>query len=169
MAINFPPDLENKVSSKTFLKVGDGNSVVGVFKGDPETFYRIYEDGKYKIVPKSDVNGKFTFQMNVIIRENEELVAKLFQGNWHNLEDLKALHKEYNLEETCIKISQTGERQSKRISFMPMIKQKPDQDEIKKIKLLDAKPRSNQQANIGYGDVSGYDSPPLPAFDEIPF
>lgn len=168
MAMNFP-EIESQGSTKSFVKVGDGNSVIGVFKGDPEIFYQVFENGKYKVVPKSDASGVFRFSINFITKEDGKLVAKLFQGNWHDLKALKALHDEFNLEETYVKVSQTGERQNKRMSFMPMTKQKPDQALFKAVELQDAKPRSNQAANVGYSNSAGYDSPPLPAFDEIPF
>lgn len=170
MGIKFP-EIEEKGSSKTFLKIGEGNSIVGVFRGDPEIYYQIFENGKYKVVSKETPGSQFKFAINFVMKENGALVSKIFQGNWHDLKALKALHEEFNLEETYVKVSQSGERQNKRLSFMPMTKQKPDQASIRSVDLQDAKPRSQQAANVGYGDVSGYSETKVTLFDEetVPF
>lgn len=128
-------DAEEKSTPKAFVKLGDGQTVTGVFRGEIKTFYQAYIDGKYKIVPKDDPNGFFRFNVNLIVKEGGNLLAKVFQGNWHDYKALKALNEEFTLEHIFVKITQTGERQTKRLAFMPISKQKPDQAQLSEVVL----------------------------------
>lgn len=155
---------KSKSTPKVFLKLNSGESVIGVFRGDPEVYFQVYEDGKYKRVPESDPAGQFRFAVNFIVKENGALVSKLFQGNWHDYEALKALNGEFELEETYVKVSQTGERQTKRISFMPMTKAKPNPEQLKNVSLQKLEPK--RPTNISYSGPEEMPQDESPIFDE---
>jgi hypothetical protein len=144
-------------NGKNFLKIGDGKSVVGVFRGDIHTYYQVFENGRYRVVPSTDANGKFAFKINFICKDNGSLVAKIFQGNYYDYQALRELHDEYDLEKVYTQISQTGERQTKRISFLPKIKQKPDEKQLATILLHDLGPKDGNETTLSFED------------DEIPF
>src|SRR5882724_683457 len=114
--MKFNAEQGSSKSQGSYLQLGDGKSAIGVFRGEPEVFYQIFENGKYRGVPSTDANGQFKFAVNFIVKENGMLVSKLFQGNWFDYKALEALNEEFPLETTFVKISQTGERQTKRIS-----------------------------------------------------
>jgi len=143
-----------------FLRLGDGKSVIGVFRGDPFTFYQSYENGRYRVVPSTDANGKFAFKINFIVKEGDSLVAKIFQGNYFDYTALMDLHDEFDLEKVYIQISQTGERQNKRISFLPRTKQKPDEKKIASVPLIGFGQNPDESFN---GNEPSFDS------EEIPF
>lgn len=167
------PEFESTGSSKSFIKIGDGNHVIGMFKGTFETFYQKYEDSKYKIVPKSDPSGTFRFSVNFITKENGNFVAKIFQGSWHNLKDINDLQAVdgHDLEKIYVRISQTGERKNKRLTFAPYTKQAPDFEKIAKVELQDPKPRTPTNINYkGPETADAFDDSPMPSFDdETPF
>lgn len=155
--------------SKSFLKLSNGDSTIGVFKGNLEVFYQVFENGKYRTVPKDDANGQFKFRVNFITKENGVLVAKIFSGNWHDYKALKDYHEEYNLETIFMKVTQTGERQTKRISFMPMTKTKPDAATINGVALQELKPKDSR--SLSPAESLMLDDSPMPSgFDEeVPF
>lgn len=158
---------EKSPVSKTFLKLGSGSSATGVFRGEPEVQYQVFENGKYRIVPSTDPNGLFRFVINFIVKENGLLTSKIFQGNWHDYQALKALHEEFDLESTYVKISQTGERQTKRMSFMPMTKQKPDQKQLQAVALQPT--GKSQQEQPPMPDMGDEYAPSFEDEENIPF
>lgn len=159
---------EKSTPSRTFVKLSDGKSVVGVFRGDPEIFYQVYEEGKYKVVSQAHPQAQFRFSINFITKENGALVAKVFQGNWHDHESLRALHEEFDLENTFVKVTQSGERQTKRLNFMPMPKHKPDAKQLDEVQLQDLKPR--KPSNMAYqGPIVDQTESPPESFDDINF
>jgi hypothetical protein len=127
------PQVEPK--SKTYLKLTDGSSVIGVFRGEIDIIYQVYENGRYKTVSSTDANGIFRFNVNFIVKENGMLVAKIFQGNYHDFKTLEEINSQMSLDTTYIKLTQTGERQSKRISFTPQVKSKPDEAKLSLVTL----------------------------------
>lgn len=148
-------------SGGNFLKIGDGKSVIGVFRGEIHKFYQVFEAGRYRVVPSTDANGKFAFKVNFICKENGALVAKIFQGNIFDYKALGELHDEFDLEKTYIQISQTGERQSKRLSFMPKTKQKPDEKQLATIALHDLGPKSENSESESVGSFDDDDNIPF--------
>jgi hypothetical protein len=120
--MKFPEPKRAPSGAKQFLKLGDGKSAIGVFRGEIEEFYQVYKDGKYERVRDEDPEGKFAFAINFVVKENNQHVAKIFQGNYYDYKMLKQLNEQFPLDSHVVQISQTGERQSKRISFLPMPK-----------------------------------------------
>jgi len=160
--VKFPTPERTERGGK-FLTLGNGKSVIGVFRGEIGCFYQAFIGGKYVDVPSTDANGTFRFQINVIINENGELVPKIFQGNYFDFQALQELNEQFPLESTYMKISQTGERQSKRISFVPQTKAKPDENKIKHIMLLPVKKSESTP------DMPSYFNDGPPYDEEIPF
>lgn len=141
-----------------FLQLSDGKSVTGVFMGNPEICYRVFEQGKYKNVPEDYPGAKFSFIINIIVKEDDKLVAKLFRGNTFDYDALKQIHEEAPLETIYVKISQSGERQTKRISFMPLMKAKPNTLQLKGVELIPL--GKNNRPSIPSALMD--DEPPLP-------
>jgi len=138
---------EREPTGGNFLKIGDGKSIIGVFRGDPYIYYQVFENGRYQVVPSTDANGKFAFKINFIIKDGDALVSKIFQGNYYDYQALMDLHEEFDLEKIYVQISQTGERQSKRMSYMPKTKQKPDEKKLASVTLVEFGQKQSEENN----------------------
>jgi hypothetical protein len=109
-------------SSKDFLSLKGGQSVQGVFRGDPHVFRIHWPKGGVKtLCPGRDVCEKcksgeknsFKFAINFVVRENGAMTAKVFEGGWKIYCALADLQKSgWNLEMTTVQLSRTGSTQS---------------------------------------------------------
>lgn len=88
-------------SSKDFIRLKDGESVEGVFMGDPIDFKNHFKMGnctgpgcKICATPGAPKAG-FKFRINFIVKENGALLAKIFEQGWTVYESLAALNDEY--------------------------------------------------------------------------
>lgn len=114
--------------SKLFVKLGDGDKITGLFRGDPKVFRTHWVDNKSHkctgretcVHCKNGDKSKLRFRLNFITKENGVLVAKIFEGSGNGYYDLKELHENgYDLEQTIINITRTGLKQDTRYSFIP--------------------------------------------------
>lgn len=114
---------------KNFLKLKAGESVRGVFRGDPVDFRQHWVGGR-GIICKGEVNcplckegdkAGFRFRLNFIMNENGAYVSKVFEQGWHVYKDLKALHEgDYDLEKHLMKITRQGSDQKTTYSIVPV-------------------------------------------------
>jgi len=89
-----------------FIKIKDGKSVEGVFRGQPRTFYQRYGDrNEYPAWMKG---LSFRFRINFITKdETGKMVAKIFQGGAPMRDMILDAKEEYGLD--CVyKIKRTG-------------------------------------------------------------
>ena len=99
----------------TFLKLKDGESIKGVFRGDPFDFQSHWKGGSVACTGADcDFCAKgeepsFRFRINFVVKENGAYVAKLWEQGWRVYESLQGLDASgYNLEETPVQISRRG-------------------------------------------------------------
>jgi hypothetical protein len=92
-------------SSDKFLKLKDGESIIGVFRGEVYEFYQIWENGKSKVVDKGIQGAKSRFRLNFI---DKDLKAKVFEFGLTIYNQLADIADDYNLEQTALKISRRG-------------------------------------------------------------
>lgn len=97
-----------------FLKLKDGESVNGVLRGEIYEFYAKWVQGRgYVLVDESDPEGKSRYRINIIVREENRFVAKIWEfGITVNNQvadiqaDLEAAKEK--LDETKLKITRHG-------------------------------------------------------------
>lgn len=99
------------------LKIEDGKSIDGVFRGDPYEFEQHWT-GKFPTeCPgratctecKAGDKPFFRFRINFIVKENGAYTAKVFEQGWRVYTSLKALHDAgYELEKTTVIVARTG-------------------------------------------------------------
>ena len=103
-------------SGKNFIRLKDGESVVGVFRSDPHDF-RVHWDHGQSIecvgagCPQCKAGSKsaFRFRINFITQENGAYVAKIFEQGKAVYMALGALHSSgYDLTKTVVSITRTG-------------------------------------------------------------
>ena len=91
-----------------FLKFKDGESKVGVFRGEVFEFYNVWEGGKSHVVDADHPQAKSRFRLNFITKEDGELKAKTFEFGLMIYNMLADLSEEYDLEQTAVKITRRG-------------------------------------------------------------
>ena len=113
--MNFP-DTGSK-GSQIYLNLKAGEPVRGIFMDDPYLFRIHWLSGKSVLctMPRGDCaqcdlgnKSSFRFKINVIIKENEAYIAKIWEQGITSYEALKALHSDYNLEKHVMKITRNG-------------------------------------------------------------
>ena len=127
MALNFKAKSEE---TRNFLKLKSGESIQGVFRGDPYDF-RIHWlqkeqrsvlcEGKDKCpVCKLGEKSSFRFRINFITRDGEGYVAKVFEQGWQSYQALINLQESgYDLEKQIMMISRQGTGLNTAYSIIP--------------------------------------------------
>jgi hypothetical protein len=106
----------NNAGSKDYLKLKPSEPTRGIFMGDPYEYRIHWVNGK--TVNCESPNGcaqcdlgnrsSFQFKINVIVKENEAYMAKIWQQGITVYNALKALHADYNLEKHVMKLTRNG-------------------------------------------------------------
>lgn len=167
-----------KSNSQNLLKLKAGESVKGVFRGDPYEFKQHWEGGKPTLClglgmcPKCETGENkalFRFHINIIVKENGESVAKVWEQGWTVFLALKALHEGgYDLEKYLMKISRTGSTKNDTVySIVPVPNgllspvQLKELDSVKLIDLATGEKKEELKPSKG--------RPVEPLEDEVPF
>jgi hypothetical protein len=152
--------------SLPFLKLKDGEKILGVFKGDIHEFYQVWE-GK-KIVPAGTKGASFRFRINFITKEGASYVAKVMEQGATIYDMLKDLNESYPLEETVVEIKRSGAtKDDTRYSILPLPPSKqPGEQAWKIINQTPLNILEHKMAQSGLEPEFG--EPPPEAFDEHP-
>src|SRR5690606_15563802 len=105
--------------SKNYLKLEDGQSTTGVFAGNPQEFYVLWEDGKATECDKDIKGASFRFRINFITNENGTYVAKIFEQGATVYNLLKELNEEFPLDKTVVVIRRNGIKMNTSYSIIP--------------------------------------------------
>jgi hypothetical protein len=105
-----------------FLKIGDGDSVTGIFKGELYEFRSKWVNNRPQLTDSSDPEGKPRFRANFVIKEEGRLVAKIWEFPTGIYNKLANIHEEYPLEETKVKITRRGVGTDTEYDILPLLK-----------------------------------------------
>jgi hypothetical protein len=91
--------------AKNFIKLKDGESVVGVFRGEPYVFYRVFQENtEYD----SWAEGRnFRFRINFVVNDGTDYSSKIFEGGSRLRDELISCSDEYGLD-SVYKITRKG-------------------------------------------------------------
>lgn len=113
-----------------FIKMGDGDKLTGVFRGDPAVrrVHWVQSSGTYDPCGGGDCGlcadgnkAKTRFKINIIVKDNNVYVAKIFDGSYGTYLELKALHEGgYDLEKTAVEITRKGTGTDTRFTILPL-------------------------------------------------
>jgi len=117
---------------KHILRLKDGDSIQGVFRGEITRFYQHWKSGRSIICPGRDTcdlcqseneddrraNGRF--RINFLIYVDGQWGAKVFEGGKRVFEQLKALNQDCPLEKMRVRISKSGEGKNSQIVISPV-------------------------------------------------
>lgn len=115
--------------TNVFIKMKDGDKIEGIFRGDPYVFHQHWVNNKSILCPGENQcptcaageKAQFRFRLNFITKENDVLVAKIFEGNYGTFKDLREMHQNnYDLEETKVSVVRRGEKQQTRYNILPV-------------------------------------------------
>ncbi len=164
---------------KNLIKLKDGESVIGVLKGDPYEFYQSWPKGGEKKSSTEWFEGSsFRFQINMIVKEGTTYTAKVLEQGSRLYNALKDLNNDYPLEETAIKITRTGEgTEDTRYAVIPLPpKMQPNAQTwkvINQVTLNDlgpTKPMPAKGHDPSFEDASwAHESESPDPHDELPF
>lgn len=102
---DFDKKAKEASSGGSFIKLKDGDEVIGVFRGEPYTFYQAFKD---KIeYPYKVAGASFKFRVNFVIKEKDGFVSKILQGGATMADQISSCREEYGLDCTY-KIKRKG-------------------------------------------------------------
>jgi hypothetical protein len=95
--------------TSNYLKVGDGKSVTGVFRGEVHEFWQSWPRGGTKQVFGEPTPGASSrFKINFVTSEDKRLVAKVWEFGLTVYNQMAELSENFDLETTSVKISRRG-------------------------------------------------------------
>ncbi len=139
--MKFRDDILNKQVSegggKPRLKLKDGETATGIFRGEFHLFYQNWPNGGVKTVQAEPFpGGQFRFEINFVVKEGTGYTPKVFEGGLKLYKQLADLHKEYDLPVTVFKISRSGTDKQTTYTFMPA-KAAPSAETLKYLDTLE--------------------------------
>ena len=121
-------------TTTTFLKINDGESVQGVFRGDPHAFKSKWTDSGSELCQDNDPEGRFRFRINFVQMVNGALTAFIWEQGARVYDNLKVLNADYDLESTIVRITRSGTGTDTRYTIIPIKKHQVDGDLEKSLK-----------------------------------
>ncbi len=114
-------------SGGMFVKLGDGESIEGVFRGEPHTFYSVFKDPTEHEEWAEGRSFKFKVNFAVFNLETKAYEMKVFQGGSTLSDMLVDMKEEYGLDQ-LFKIKRTGSgKEDTRYSILPKGALSPEQ------------------------------------------
>lgn len=116
---------ESSGGGGVFLKLGDGESVTGVFRGEVYTFYSYWDQASRRsvVVDLDHDMARPRYRLNFITKdESGQLAAKIWEFAGPVYDMLQAINEEYALEETTIKVTRKGEGKETEYNLLPLLK-----------------------------------------------
>ena len=147
-----------------FLKIGDGESVTGVLRGENYEFYNVWENGKSRICGPDEEGAKSRFRANFVTYEDGKFVAKIWEFPLTVYNQLAEIAEEYDLEKTKLKITRRVIKTDTIYKILPMLKEPIPAKAMKEIEavplnILEHKPQ-NKVPSFGPSDEE---------LEELPF
>lgn len=181
---------EKLEDGRTFIKLKSGEPISGVFRGEVHEFKIHWIDKRSFLChgfDKCDLckvhsedqekKSKFRFQANFIIKEENGLVAKVFESGPQVYGILRELNKEYPVEKHKVKITKTGEKFSTVYNVMPIKDGEVDAELEKRLILIplnelghiqELQPETIDETNEGTVPAMKEAVPPI-SDEDIPF
>lgn len=141
---------------KNRVKLKSGESIRGVFRGDPIDFKQHWVNDRGITCSGTNECGpceegkkpSFRFRINFVTSENGVYSAKVFEQGWNAYVAMRSLHEDYNLEKYVVKITRTGsDKQTTKYSIVPMPNGEVTPDLEKKIAEIELNDLSGSQKN----------------------
>lgn len=109
--------------SNLFLKLKDGESVTGVFRGELYEFFSKWTGNKSIVTSSLDPEGKQRFRANIVVYEDGQFRAKIWEFGRPVCAQLKDINDEYPLDKTKVKITRRGTGTDTTYMILPILKE----------------------------------------------
>lgn len=139
--------------SSDYLKVDDGKSVTGVFRGEIFEFYQSWPQGGDKqVFDKPTAGASLRFKANFVVNEGGKYVAKVWEFGLVVYNTLAEIADNFPIETTKIKISRRGLQKDTQWTIIPL-----GAVDAKALKAIEAVPLNilGEQAKMDPGNVLG--------------
>ncbi len=155
-----------------FVKIKDGEKIIGVFKGEAHEFGLIWETKSH--VPIGTAKSSFRFRLNFITKEGASYVAKCLEQGATVYNMLKDLNESYPLEETVVEIKRSGStKDDTRYSILPLPPKMQPNDKgwavINQVPLIQFVAKASPEPEFDNLGDPWHDAPAPDQHDEIPF
>lgn len=107
--------------TSNYLKIADGQSATGVFRGEVHEFYQSWPKGGDKqIFAKPTPGASARFKLNFVTHEGDKVVAKVWEFGLTVYNMLAEISEAYPLENTKVKISRRGVDKNTQWMIIPL-------------------------------------------------
>lgn len=157
--------------SENYLKIKGGESINVIPRGEIYEYYVKWENGKSQVVAK-DAGGKIRYRVNVIVKDGEKLLAKIWEFGTPVYEQLSSINEEYDVTKTKIKVTRHGEGLETTYMLLPLLKEPISDAMLKTIGNIDLhilEPKQRPNSTQPSSATQDFDGPPMPSFEDIPF
>lgn len=141
----------------SFLKLKDGESVVGVLCGEVKEFYVLWSGNKSAPCEENTPGAKFRFKVNfAVIDKTGAITPRILEQGPQMYKAFKELTEHYNLEETVLSIKRTGTgANDTKYAVLPLPKKPSDKTlaTIKSLELLPLDVKEDAQAGSESDEV----------------
>jgi hypothetical protein len=104
-----------------YLKLGDGQSVEGVFRGEVFEFYQDWPKGGMKKIYSEPTEGaSLRFRANFVVYEDGKYIARVFDFGVTVYNVLADIAENYDIEKTKIKITRRGIEKQTQWMILPL-------------------------------------------------
>jgi len=162
--MKFKPRDKSFDGPSKYVRLKDGESIIGVLRGDIDEHYVKWVNGKTHDTTADDKDAKIRYRVNIVVYEDGKFVAKVFGFGPMLYDHFFELQKEMDLEKTKLKISRKGVDTN--TSYLPVPLGLVDEKNLKAIAEVELNALGPKKP----------DSPPpgefeseMPDFSEIPF
>lgn len=114
---------DNKSGDNKFVSLKDKESITGIFAGEPQEFFIVWDQGKAKEVSPDSPGAKMRFRINFIVKNGAAYEVKVLENSGTVYKQLAELHKEYDLSTIVVKITRNGTGLETTYNIFPLIKQ----------------------------------------------
>lgn len=151
--------------SANYLKLKDGESAEGIFRGDLKEFYSRFVAGKSEVVTEETPGARFRAKINFVVKDGPTYVPKIWELSQTTYQVLGELHNEYDLEKTVIRLTRKGTGLDTTYTMMPLVKTPIPEATLNLLANLEL---HSLEADVDIADTPITDGSPLPD-EEIPF
>lgn len=150
-----------------FISLKDGDSIEGVFRGEPYVFYKKFKDPTDKKEYEAWENGRsFNFRINFLEIKDGTFTPRIFTGGARARDPLAAVKEEYGL--NCVfKIKRSGLNESTRYDIL--FKRALDDGQMRQINDFPLKHLTKQTKEVGKYEETHEPVMPIEVSDDIPF
>lgn len=114
--------VKSDTNGGAYLKLADGDSATVVFRGEVHEFWQSWpRGGEKQIFDKPMAGAASRFKANVVIRENNKFVAKVWEFGLAIYVQLGEINEVYPLEITKLKITRRGADKKTSYMLLPIV------------------------------------------------